>query len=62
MGGKVTVISQVGVGTKFKIIIDVDAFDKIAQQIDHSNPGSQKSEKNFVSEMFENNFGIDMDY
>ena len=40
MGGKVTVISQVGVGTKFKIIIDVDAFDKIAQQIDHSNPGS----------------------
>lgn len=62
MGGKVSVVSQVGVGTKFKISLNMDAYDKIDQLNNQSSQKSIKSNKKLFSEMFENNFGIDLDY
>ena len=64
MGGKVSVYSKVGVGTKFVITMSLNAYDKVIQKeiSDSSNEFSIVNNKISYCQNFQNNFEIDDEF
>ena len=64
MGGKVSVYSKVGVGTKFVITLSLNAYDKVIQKeiSNSSNEFSIINNKISFCPNFNNNFEIDDEF